>query len=136
MLLLYAAWIYPAPRRRSTPSPNSSMNRWIIDPPCHGGVIAGPLMQNFQLLRSRVLAWYERLKALPNVDPDRCAAIGYCFGGQCVLELARMGADLKAVISYHGVLKTTQPAASGTVRPLVAIYSGAKDPYVPAEDID
>jgi dienelactone hydrolase len=88
------------------------------------------------LLRSRVLAWYEALKQQTGVDPARMAAIGYCFGGQCVLELARSGADVKAVVSYHGLLKTTRPAAPGSVKPLVAVYTGARDPYAPQEDVE
>jgi dienelactone hydrolase len=73
---------------------------------------------------------------LPNVDRTRVAAIGYCFGGQCVLELARSGADVKAVVSYHGILKTALPAQRGAVRAQVAVYTGAKDPYAPAADVE
>ena len=64
-------------------------------------------------LRARAAAWYEQLKARPEVDPQSVAAIGFCFGGQCVLELARSDADVKAVISYHGLLSTSMPAATG-----------------------
>jgi len=100
------------------------------------GVSLAPLWNDAQLLRSRVVAWYEQLRALPNVDVGRIAAIGYCFGGQCVLELARSGADAKAVVSYHGILKTKLPAERGTVRARVQVYTGAKDPYAPAEDVE
>lgn len=87
-------------------------------------------------LRSRVVAWFDKIAAMPNVDPDRIAAIGYCFGGQCVLELARSGADVKAVVSYHGLLTTHAPAQPGTVKGEVAAYCGAKDPYAPLADIE
>lgn len=89
-----------------------------------------------QSLRDRTLAWLEHARTLPGVDPDRIAAIGYCFGGHCVLELARTGADLKAVVSYHGILTTQFPAAPGTIKAYVAAYCGGRDPFAPAETID
>ncbi len=94
-----------------------------------------PLMQNPTLLRARIVAWYEHLKTLPGVDPIRTGAIGYCFGGQCVLELARSGADAKAVVSYHGLLTTAQKAEPGQVKAYVAAYTGAKDPYAPYDQV-
>ena len=89
-----------------------------------------------QKVRARSLAWFESARALPNVDGARIAAIGYCFGGKCVLELARAGADVKAVVSYHGTLTTHAPATSGAVKGEVAVYCGAKDPYAPQSDVD
>ena len=100
------------------------------------GDAVAPLWTDPQLLRSRVVAWFETLRALPDVDPARLAAIGYCFGGHCVLELARSGADVKAVVSYHGILKTALPARPGEVRAHIAVYTGAKDPYAPAEQVE
>ena len=104
--------------------------------PKAAGVSLAPLWNDAQLLRSRVVAWYETLRARADVDATRIAAIGYCFGGQCVLELARSGADVRAVVSYHGILKTKLPAVPGAVRAHVAVYTGAKDPYAPAEDVE
>ncbi|HEX7871650.1 MAG TPA: dienelactone hydrolase family protein [Sphingobium sp.] len=86
-------------------------------------------------LRGRVNAWLDLLKARPEVDAARVAAIGYCFGGMCVLELARSGAEARAVISYHGILKTQSPAEPGAVKAKVAVYTGGKDPYAPREDV-
>jgi dienelactone hydrolase len=94
------------------------------------------LQQNPDRLRARVAAWYEALKAVAGVDPARVAAIGFCFGGQCVLELARSGADVKAVVSYHGLLSTAAPAAPGAIAGRVTVYHGAKDPFVPADTVD
>lgn len=94
------------------------------------------LLKSPQLLRERVVAWLEHARTLPGVDPARIAAIGYCFGGHCVLELARTGADLSAVVSYHGILTTHAPAAPGTIKAEVAAYCGGKDPFAPAETID
>ena len=87
-------------------------------------------------LRSRVIAWFEAIAARDDVDASRIAAIGYCFGGYCVLELARSGADCRAVVSYHGLLSTSTRAQPGTVKAHVAAYCGARDPYAPMEHID
>jgi len=88
-----------------------------------------------QKFRDRVVGWYETLKKQPGIDTNRIAAFGFCFGGNCVLELARSGADVKAVISYHGLLKTAFPAESGAVRALVSIFTGSEDPFAPPEDV-
>jgi dienelactone hydrolase len=104
--------------------------------PSAAGESLGPLWKNPQLLRSRVVAWFDWLQARPEVAPDRIAAIGYCFGGQCVLELARSGADVKAVVSFHGILTTSMPAQAGAVRAQVAVYTGAEDPYAPRKHVD
>lgn len=88
------------------------------------------------LLRERVIAWFDAVAARPDVDAARIAAIGYCFGGMCVLELARSGADIKAAVSYHGILSTHAPARKGEVKAEVAAYCGALDPYAPLDAID
>jgi dienelactone hydrolase len=99
----------------------------------------GPLFLALQespdLLRSRAIAGFDRLRALPEVDAARVSAIGFCFGGQCALELARNGADLRSVVSFHGLLRTAMPAQRGAVKATVLTMSGARDPYVPAEDV-
>jgi dienelactone hydrolase len=93
------------------------------------------LVENPQTLRARAQAGLATLGAHPAVDADRLAAIGFCFGGMCVLELARSGADVKATASYHGLLQTKLPAQPGAIRGAVAVYTGANDPYVPANDV-
>ena len=87
-------------------------------------------------LRNRVLAGFEALSALPQVDRSRIGAIGYCFGGQCVLELARSGADAKAVVSFHGLLTTALPARPGEVKAKVLVLTGAKDPWAPPQHVE
>jgi dienelactone hydrolase len=104
--------------------------------PASSGEFMMRLINRPELLRSRVVAWYERIKDLPAVDPNRIAAIGFCFGGRCVLELARSGAGVKAVVSYHGILSTALPAKAGAIKGHVAVYTGAKDPYAPPEHVD
>jgi dienelactone hydrolase len=63
------------------------------------------------------------------------AAIGFCFGGSVVLELARDGVDLRAVVSFHGVLTTQTPSISGQVKPSVLVLTGADDPLAPPEQV-
>ena len=89
-----------------------------------------------QRLRERVVAGFEALRAHPQVDPGRIGAIGYCFGGQCVLELARSGVDAKAVVSFHGLLTTALPAKAGAVKAKVLVLTGAKDPWAPPQHVD
>jgi dienelactone hydrolase len=95
-----------------------------------GGLRAAP-----EKLRARGRAALETLAALPEVDASRLAAIGFCFGGSVVLELAREGADLKAVVSFHGVLTTKMPAAAGQVKASVLVCTGADDPLAPPDQV-
>jgi dienelactone hydrolase len=69
-------------------------------------------------------------------DLDRQAAVGFCFGGGNVLELARAGADLQAVICLHGDLLTPLPAKPGDIKPAICVLHGSKDPVVPKKDRD
>jgi dienelactone hydrolase len=86
-------------------------------------------------LRARVTAAFEQLKANPNVDAQRTAAIGYCFGGTTVLELARSGADVSAVVSFHGDLSIAQPAEEAKVKAKVLVCHGADDTFESPEQI-
>jgi dienelactone hydrolase len=97
--------------------------------------LVGDLRNQPQVLHARGLAALATLAALPQVDTTKLAAIGFCFGGSVVLELAREGADLKAVVSFHGVLTTRTPAASGKVKASVLVLTGADDPLAPPEQV-
>ena len=93
------------------------------------------IKNNLDLARKRFEAALEILSIEPTVDPDKIAAIGYCFGGGIVLEMARTGLDLDGVASFHGSLKTGQPAQKGRVKAEVLVLNGEKDPFVTAEEI-
>ncbi|MGZ8313086.1 MAG: dienelactone hydrolase family protein [Allosphingosinicella sp.] len=86
-------------------------------------------------LRRRVAAGFDALAALDGVDRGRLAAIGYCFGGMAVLELARSAVDLRAVVSFHGLLDTQRPAAPGAVKASILACTGSEDPLVPPEQV-
>ncbi|MDX3899227.1 MAG: dienelactone hydrolase family protein [Sphingobium sp.] len=86
-------------------------------------------------LRARVRAGLDALAAVTALDAAQIAAIGFCFGGFAVLELARSGAALRAVASFHGLLTTRRPAERGAVTARIAAFTGAKDPLVPLADV-
>lgn len=88
------------------------------------------------LLRSRARAGLDALAEASGLETDRLAAIGYCFGGFAALELARSGAPFAAVASFHGLLTTRRPAEAGVIRAQVAVFTGARDPLVPPEDVE
>lgn len=87
------------------------------------------------LLRARAAAGLEAMKKQSQVATGQVAAIGYCFGGTAVLELARSGADLAGVVSFHGGLDTPAPQDAKAIRAKVLALHGADDPYVPAEQV-
>jgi len=80
-------------------------------------------------LRTRITAALARLKSDPRVDSQRTAAIGYCFGGATVIELARSGAEVKGVVSFHGHYDTNAPAKPGEVKARILACHGADDPF-------
>lgn len=88
-----------------------------------------------KLMRARVRAAHEVLKAQALTDPARTAAIGYCFGGTVALELARSGTDALGVVSFHGGLSTPVPAAPGEITAKVLVLHGADDPNVDDEEV-
>ena len=88
------------------------------------------------LMRKRVQAGLDQMLTMEQVDSNRVAAIGYCFGGGVVLELARSGADVAGVVSFHGSLNTSLPADAETLKAKALVLHGAVDPYVPAKDVE
>ena len=88
------------------------------------------------VVAARFNAALDLLKRDPHVDPARIAAIGYCFGGGVVLGMARSGADLAAVVSFHGSLGTKSPAEPGKVKARVLVLAGGADPFVPPEQVE
>ncbi|SDB82961.1 dienelactone hydrolase family protein [Acinetobacter boissieri] len=87
-------------------------------------------------LIDRAQAALATLAAQPEVDPKKLAAIGFCFGGKVALELARIGAPLEVIASFHGTLKTENPAQAGLIKGDVLVCHGIDDSMIPAEDVD
>lgn len=94
--------------------------------------LAGAVRGDYKVLRARAAAGIARLREHPLAAAAKTAAIGYCFGGSSVLELARSGADLKAVVSFHGNLDTKSPAKKGAVKAVVSVQHGGADTRVGA----
>jgi dienelactone hydrolase len=86
--------------------------------------------------RHRAQVALDKLASLPQVDPRRLAAIGYCLGGTFALELARAGAPLTGVVTFHGGLETQRPAAPGQVKAKILVCTGADDPSVPVAHVN
>jgi len=97
--------------------------------------IAGIYKNNRPLMRARVNAGLNELEKQPNVDTSKIAAIGYCFGGTTVLELARSGANVNGFVTFHGGLDSLHPEDAKQIKGKVLILHGADDPYVPEDQV-
>jgi dienelactone hydrolase len=104
--------------------------------PDEAGKLAGKYKGGRPLLRSRAQAALAVVQALPNVDPEKIAATGYCFGGTAALELARSGADVKAIVSFHGGLSSPTPQDAKNIKAELLILHGADDTFVPPAEVE
>lgn len=103
--------------------------------PSDAGDFASKISQNAPLARKRFEAALDELKQHPQVNPEKIAAIGYCFGGSTVLDMARMGVDLDGVASVHGGLDTQIEAELGDVKAKILVCHGGSDPFIPEEKV-
>ena len=103
--------------------------------PKEAGEFAGEVRSNMEQATARFKAAKKLLSQHETTDPDKIAAIGYCFGGGIVLEMARRGLDLDAVVSFHGSLPTQNPAQPGKVKARVLVCNGEADPFTKPEQI-
>lgn len=103
--------------------------------PKDAGTQAGIYRSNRQLMRNRAIAGLSVLQKNPLTDVQKIAAIGYCFGGGVALELARSGAPIAGVVSFHGNLDTPNPADAKNIKAKVLVLHGASDTYVPPEQV-
>ncbi len=99
---------------------------------------AGPLREDRTEMAARMAAALQTLKSNADhapLDVNQLGAAGFCFGGTAALELARAGAEISAVVSFHGNLDTPQPAQPGDILASVLVLNGADDPVVPPEQV-
>ena len=94
-----------------------------------------PFMEDRPLLQRRMATALETFRGQDLVDPEKIAAVGFCFGGLCVLDLARTGADLRGVVSFHGLLSAPGNTRGNAIKAKVLVLHGHDDPMVSAEDI-
>ncbi len=103
--------------------------------PDENAALMQPFIDDRQLLQQRINAALYAVTLLPWVDDKKMAAIGFCFGGLCVLDLARMGADIKGAVSFHGLLNAPKDQANSPVIAKVLALQGHDDPMASAEQI-
>src|SRR5512147_3070650 len=107
------------------------------DNPKDAGALSGSVMKNPHAMESRFNAARDELAKHPTVDAGRIGAVGYCFGGAVVLNMARAGADLAGVTGFHASLGLNTPApAPGAVKARILVLNGADDPFVKREQYD
>lgn len=97
--------------------------------------LMNPLASDRKLLQQRVSAAFDAVAGLPEVDAGRIAIIGFCFGGLCALDLARSGADIKAAVSFHGLLGKPDFQQSASIKAKILVLHGYEDPMVQPEQV-
>jgi dienelactone hydrolase len=109
----------------------------VADNPNDAGALATLVMKDPKVMEGRFNAAQAQLSKHSSVDPARIGAVGYCFGGAVVLNMARAGADLDAVAGFHATLGLNTPApALGTVKAKILVLNGADDPFVKREEYE
>jgi dienelactone hydrolase len=106
----------------------------IAADPKEAGELATPFYKDFQLDLERIQSAANKLKEYSQADTNKLAAIGYCFGGSMVLNAAKLGMNLKGVVSFHGGLATV-PATAGTTRAAILVCHGGADKFISDEEI-
>jgi len=104
--------------------------------PDDAGKFAMEIFNNIETAQARFMAAYKLLQEQPTTDPNKIAAIGYCFGGGVVLHMARIGTDLRASASFHGGIQPITPAEKNKVKAFLLVCNGADDPFVTPEQIN
>lgn len=94
-----------------------------------------PFVQDRAMLQQRLMAGMNAAQKLEQVDSSQMAAMGFCFGGLCVLDMARAGADLKGVVSFHGLLNAPETLPNPAIKAKVLVLHGHDDPMVPPEAV-
>jgi dienelactone hydrolase len=94
-----------------------------------------PFLRDRVMLHARLISTVQVVRALPEVDPSKVAAIGFCFGGLCVLDLARAGVDVQAVASFHGLFRRPEGLTTAPIKAKVIAFHGWDDPMVPPADV-
>lgn len=108
-------------------------NGKTADNPDSAGALATPFYQNPQMAKARIDAAILKLKTYTQADATNIAAVGYCFGGGMLLNVARLGSDLKGIVSFHGSLLGT-PLNKDLLKTKILVCHGGADPFVPAAE--
>lgn len=103
--------------------------------PAENSALMQPFLDDREMLQARLLVSLRELRRQPEVDAGRVAAIGFCFGGLCVLDLARTGEDLAGVASFHGLFAAPGNTSGNAITAKVLVLHGWDDPMAPPEDV-
>jgi dienelactone hydrolase len=107
----------------------------VVDNPDDAGKLSTEVSKDMHMAKARFEAGMQLLRKQETVDANEIAAFGYCFGGGVVLNMARLGEDLKGVASFHGGLATDNPAQPGKVKARIISFSGDADPMITADKV-
>lgn len=97
--------------------------------------LMAPFIDDRDMIRARMQAGLEAAKRIEGADTTKIAAMGYCFGGMCVLDLARTGVKISAIASFHGVLLSPSVEPSPEIHTPILVLTGRDDPLVPPSQI-
>jgi dienelactone hydrolase len=106
------------------------------DNPKDAGALSGAVRKNPRAQQSRFNAARTTLARHSTVDANRIGAVGFCFGGSVVLDMARVGSDLAGVAAFHAGLTTSTPASPGSVKSKVLVLNGAADPFIKPDSVE
>lgn len=145
-ILVVHEWLGPGPysRKRAEQLAELGYLAFAVDmygkdtrPKTHeeAAKVSGMYRSDRKLMRARITAGLERLKQHPLAEASKIGAVGYCFGGTTALELARSGADVKAVATFHAGLDSPTPADGKNIKGKIMVFHGADDGFVPAENV-
>jgi dienelactone hydrolase len=111
-------------------------NGKTVTEPSEAKELSTAVFSNLDQAEERFRAGMQLLASNAAVEPDKISAVGYCFGGGIILNMARRGVDLDGVASFHGMLGAAKPAQAGVVKAKVLILTGDADPMVPAGEVE
>lgn len=104
--------------------------------PKDAGKLAGEVYSNLENAKLRFQAAIEVLKKERTANPDKIGAVGYCFGGGILINMARLGVEIDGVVSFHGNLATENPVQEGVVKTKILVCHGSADPLVPEAQVE
>lgn len=111
-------------------------NHAQADNPTEASAFSSAIGGNLPLMKGRFMAAIHAVKQQPEVDPERIAVIGFCFGGTVALSMVRQGVSLRAMAGFHTGLGGLAPIAHSPINVPVRLYMGGNDPFVPTEQVD
>lgn len=111
-------------------------NHAQADNPTEASALSSAIGGDLPLMKGRFMAAIHAVKQQPEVDPERIAVIGFCFGGTVALSMVRQGVSLRAMVGFHAGLSGLAPIAHSPISVPVRLYTGGNDPFVPADQVD